>query len=223
MIVSSRFPHTLRILLSLILLLCMSENEAIAVPTYAGCDSCADCCGRFALKSNLLHDAMLTPDIGVEFTLPHNLSIGIEGVYAWWSRDSRHRYWRIRGLWLELNYRFGPQARKRLFTGHHVGIYGSYHDFDFEFGATGYQSPEGMFGAGVSYGYSFPLNPHLRLDLSVKAGYSGGTIIKYKPECGRYVRIDQYRKHYFGITGLGVTLVWLLGQGDQHTPARRGN
>ena len=53
----------------------------------------ADDCGcsemRVGVKSNLIHDALLTPDLGIEVRLPKNFSIDAEGVYAWWSKE-RH-------------------------------------------------------------------------------------------------------------------------------------
>ena len=62
-------------------------------------NECDDCQPRFALKTNMLYDAIVTPDLGVEMSLARKFSLSVEGVYAWWSKDSAHRYWRIRGAW----------------------------------------------------------------------------------------------------------------------------
>lgn len=192
---------------------CISAERSV-------CEFCDNNCGHVALKSNLLHDALLTPDIGVEMVLPRNFSVGLEGVYAWWSKSSEHRYWRIRGIWLDLNYWFGRASAGRDLSGHHVGVYGSCHDFDFEFGHKGWQSPRPTFGAGVSYGYSFRLSQRLNLDVSVRAGYTGGNITVYIPQCGRYVCSDRYFRHYIGLTGVAVTLVWFPGRGSFNNPSR---
>ena len=182
--------------------------------------SCDDDRLNVAIKSNLLHDALLTPDFGVEITLPRNISVGAEGVYAWWSNNKTHRYWRIRGVWLDVNYWFGTASRKRVLSGHHIGIYGSSHDFDFEFGHKGRQARQPTFGAGVSYGYSFRLNDRLNLDLRVRAGYWSGHITNYIPQCGKYVCTDNYHKRYIGITDLAVTLVWFPGRGKFNNPIK---
>ena len=158
-------------------------------------DSCDDDRLNVAIKSNLLHDALLTPDFGVEITLPRNISVGAEGVYAWWSNNKTHRYWRIRGVWLDVNYWFGTASRERVLSGHHIGIYGSSHDFDFEFG-------------------------HKGLDLHVRAGYWSGHITNYIPQCGKYVCTDNYHKRYIGITDLAVTLVWFPGRGKFNNPIK---
>lgn len=173
-----------------------------------------------ALKSNLLHDAILTPDIGIELSLSDRISVGIEGVCAWWSNDSAHRYWRIRGAWIDASWWFGRKSRKHRLTGHHAGIYASVHDFDFEFGGKGWQSHRPALGVGATYGYSLRLNRHLNLDLYVRAGYSGTGVTEYKPMCGTYVCVRHLSNRYFGLTGLGVTLVWFPGGKESDTVSR---
>lgn len=181
-------------------------------------NECDDCQPRFALKTNMLYDAIVTPDLGVEMSLARKFSLSVEGVYAWWSKDSAHRYWRIRGAWAEMRYWFGSKSEIRALTGHHIGVYGSAFDYDFEFGNRGWQSPKGTYGVGVGYGYSFRLNGRLNLDLAFKAGYSTGKLIKYKPQCGRYVCTDRSTSHYFGVTGLEITLVWFPGKNTKNKP-----
>lgn len=182
------------------------------------CDECDDCVPRFAVRTNLLYDAAFTPDLGIELSLGRRMSVSAEGVYAWWSNDSRHRYWRIRGGWTELRLWLGDRATQRALTGHRIGIYGSALDYDFEFGGRGWQSPNTTYGVGISYGYSFCISDRLNLDLGLKAGYSAGTLIKYKPECGSYVSTGRSFNRYFGLTGLEVTLVWFPGRGGWNHP-----
>lgn len=173
---------------------------------YSVCDDCL-----FVIKSNLLYDAILTPDIGVEISVSPKVSVGIEGVCAWWSKNSAHRYWRIRGGWLDASWWFGDASQQYRLTGHHAGIYASIHDYDFEFGDKGWQSSRPTFGVGLTYGYSFRLNRHLNLDLCVRAGYAGGRVTEYRPMCGTYTAIRERSNNYFGITGLGINLVWFTG------------
>lgn len=200
---SSRRKHTFQkiAILPILLVLCTLNTF--------GQQEDKECGGSIlALKSNLLHDALLTPDLGLEFSLTPSLSVGLEGVYAWWRCDHKHRYWRLRGAWLDASWWFGRAARTQRLTGHHAGIYASIHDFDFEFGGKGWQSRRPTFGAGLTYGYSLRLNGHLSLDLSVRAGYADNSIIEYRPMCGTYVCINEKRIHYFGLTGVGISLVW---------------
>lgn len=181
---------------------------SVAPTVRAGCD---DCRPRLALKTNLLHDAVATPDLGVELSLAKRWSVSAEGVWAWWSRSSRHRYWRIYGGWMEMRYWLGDKPLERSLTGHRLGVDGSVHSYDFEFGHKGWQSPDAVYGVGVSYGYSLRLNDRLNLDLGVRIGYSGGNLVKYHPQCGQYVCTGRGFHRYFGLTGLEVTLVWFPG------------
>lgn len=184
----------------------------------AASGNCDECYPRVVLKSNLLHDAVLTPDLGIEIGLARRYSLSVSGVYAWWSNDSRHRYWRIRGGVGELRFWLGDRPLERALTGHHIGLYGSAHDFDFEFGGKGWQSPRATYGVGISYGYSVRISGRLNLDFGLRAGYSVGNLIKYKPMCGEYVSTSRVRRRAFGLTGAEVTLVWFVGKGKHNNP-----
>ncbi len=182
------------------------------------CVTCDGCEPRVALRTNMLYDAALTPSLGLEAGFARHFSVAADAVAAWWSNDSRHRYWRICGGLLEGRVWIGSRGGKRALTGHHIGIYGSIHTFDFEFGGTGYQSPRMTYGAGLGYGYSFRISGRLNLDLGIKGGYSAGRQIKYRPECGSYVAVRRSFHQYWGITGVEVTLVWFPGRGRNNHP-----
>ena len=173
---------------------------------------------RIAVKSNLINDVLLTPDIGIELSLPPNYSISLDCCGAWWSNRSKNHYWRIYGGTAELRYVLWEESRSRALTGHHFGVYTSLHTFDFEFGGKGWQSPDMTYGVGLSYGYSIPLNKRLNLDFGVKIGYAGGRLIKYKPQCGTYVCTSRSFKHHIGPTGVEITLVWFPGREDRNIP-----
>ena len=190
----------------------------LATPAGAQSYECSECVPRIALKTNLLHDAILTPDLGIEISLARKFSLSAEGVWAWWSNNSRHRFWRIYGGWIEGRYWFAPDARQRSLTGHHLGIYGSCHSFDFEFGHKGWQSDGLMYGIGLSYGYSLRISQRLNLDFSARVGFSSGNITEYEPQRGIYSCTSRYHKRYFGLTGLEITLVWFPGRGSKNNP-----
>ena len=162
-----------------------------------------------ALKTNLLYDAALVPNIGAEFYVGRGWSVGGSWMYAWWSSDRRHRYWRIYGGELNLRRYFGHRVAEKPFAGHHLGLYGQMLTYDFETGGTGYQSKL-SYGGGIEYGYSLPVGRRLNLDFSVGIGYLGGEYKKYDPEDGCYVWKETRQRHWFGPTKAEVSLVWLL-------------
>ena len=75
-----------------------------------------------SVSSNLLYDAVLLPNIGIEFYLGRGWSIAGNWMYTWLKSDSRHCYHRIYGGDLEVR-RWLSYGKKPL-TGHHVGLYG---------------------------------------------------------------------------------------------------
>ena len=81
---------------------------------------------------NLLYDALVLPNLGLEFYLGRGWSIAGNWMYTWLKSDSRHRYHRIYGGDLEVR-RWLSYGRKPL-TGHHMGVYGLLLTYDLEWG-----------------------------------------------------------------------------------------
>ena len=183
---------------------------------------------HMALKTNMLYDALLIPNFGVEFGLGRQFSVYGEWMYAWWNTDRHHRYWRIYGGDLGLRWWFGRKAHAKPLTGHHLGIYGGILTFDFEVGKTVYLggNPGGtlwdrwLVNSGIEYGYSLPIGKHLNIDFSIGLGYMGGNYIKYYPFDNDYYFDKEYKMHYFGPTKAEISLVWLIGRGN--TNVRKG-
>lgn len=117
----------------------------------------------WALKSNLLYDAALVPNVGAEFYLGKGLSLSADWKYAWW--DTPTWYWRYYGGEVAVRYWLGHTAQQKPLTGHHVGLYGQVFTYDFmlydhgflggEPGKTLFDRPNYAFG--IEYGYSKPI------------------------------------------------------------------
>ena len=166
-----------------------------------------------AAKTNLLYDAALVPNVGLELSLGKGWSVGGNWMYAHWSNDARHRYWQIYGGELEVRRYFGSLAAEKPLQGHHVSLYAQAVTYDFETGGKGYLS-DFAYGVGLEYGYSLPVAKRLNIDFGIGIGYSGGKYKSYYPDAGCYVYIDTKRRHWFGPTRAEVSLVWLLGRGN---------
>lgn len=168
-----------------------------------------------AAKTNLLYDAALVPNVGLEVYLSGGWSVGGDWMYAWWSKDSKHRYWRIYGGELEVRKYFGSKAAEKPLQGHHVGVYAQGLTYDFETGGKGYLS-DFNYGFGLEYGYSLPVAKRLNIDFGIGVGYSGGKYKVYDPEDGCYVYKETKKRRWFGPTKAEISLVWLLGHGNEN-------
>ena len=167
----------------------------------------------FALKSNLLYDALLVPNLSLEASIGSGWTLGAGGMLAWWSKDAKHRYWRIYGGGLEIRKYFGTLSKSKPLQGHHLGIYGDFLTYDFEFGAKGYQSKV-TYAAGIKYGYSHPIANRLNLDFALGIGYLHSNYKTYVPRDGCYVYQETKKRKWLGPTQAEISLVWLLGKGN---------
>lgn len=182
------------------------------------------------LSTNMLYDLAVVPNIGVEFYLGKNLSVDANWMYAWWSKNRRHRYWRIYGGDIELRWWFGTKALEKPLTGHHIGVYFQALTYDFEFGGKGYMGGKpgrplwdrATVGGGISYGYSLPVARRLNIDFELGIGYLGGKCLEYKVIDDHYVWQSTKQRHWFGPTKLEVSLVWLIGNGNFNVKKEKG-
>lgn len=172
---------------------------------------CAKCSALVALKTNLLFDAAIVPNIGVEVVLGHQFSASFDWYYTWFKSDTHHRYWQCYGGYLTLRRYLGDWKRgKGELTGHHVGAYVSALTYDVEWGHRGYQGADFGFGAGVEYGYSTTLNHRLRLGFTLGVGFQDGTYKEYDPIDNHYVWNSTHKRHWWGPTKAEVSLKWLF-------------
>ena len=171
------------------------------------------------IRTNMLYDVAAVPNIGVEFYLGKNISVGANWQYAWWKTDRKHRYWRTYGGDVNVRWWFGNSAHEKPLTGHHLGVYGQILTYDFEWGGKGYLGgkPGGTlwdkmnWGVGLEYGYSLPVAKHFNIDFTLGVGYLTGEYQEYRPVDGCYVWQATKQRHWFGPTKAEISLVWLIG------------
>ncbi len=171
------------------------------------------------LRTNLIYDAMLVPNVGAEFHLAKNWTLMANVMYAWWHTDITHYYWRIYGGDLTIRKYFGKLAKEKPLQGHHLGAYAQLFTFDVEWGERGYMGgkPGGdiwdkhNYIFGLEYGFSLPVTKRLNIDFSIGAGYHGGTYHEYLPIDDHYVWQATKERHYWGVTKAEISLAWLIG------------
>ena len=185
------------------------QEPAAAVAAHAVSDSNQF---LFGIRTNLLYDLAMIPNLGVEFHLGKRFSLGVNYAHAWWANDSAHQYWRIYGGDVVLRKYFGGKENWSALSGHHLGAYGQCYSYDFELGARG-QLSDLTYGAGLEYGYTVPLSRGLSMDFSLGCAYLTGEYKVYEPEDDCYVWKETRQRHYIGPTKAEISLVWLFGNG----------
>ena len=170
-----------------------------------------------AVKSNLLSDALLNPNVGVEIGLAPRWTLDVTGQLNAWnlSHDRRWKHWALQ-----------PEARYWFcdrFGGHFVGLHA--HGGQFNIGGfngrlnlfgtdarkladTRYQ---GLFvGAGVAYGYAWVLGRHWNLEGEIGLGYSYTRYDRFRcAGCGKKTETGRSH-HYVGPTKAAINLVYLF-------------
>lgn len=167
-----------------------------------------------AIKTNLLYDALITPNIGVEFYLGKRWSVAGNWMYAWWKSDPDSWYHRTYGGDLEFRKWFGRKAAQKPLQGWHIGLYGQMVTYDFDWGGRGYLGDRWSWAGGVAVGYSTPIAKRLNLDFNLGIGYLGGEYKEYLPIDDCYVWQVTKQRHWFGPTKAEISLVWLIGRGN---------
>lgn len=183
--------------------------------------------GKVAIKTNALHWATLTPNLGVE------IGLGTGSVFA--RRSSLDLYtgynpWKLKGtdgnnkklahIVAIPEYRYWLCER---FNGHFFGLHLFYAGFNISghkipllfdrsfkgFPADKLRNDGNMYGAGVSYGYQFILSRRLNLEFTLGVGYARMVYDVYDYErCGE--KLGKRTHNYFGPTKIGISLVFVI-------------
>lgn len=155
----------------------------------------------FALKTNALYWAAVTPNIGIEAALSEKMTLDISGAYNPWTYkdDKKMRFWLVQP---EVRYWFCGK-----FEGHFIGVH--LHGAQY-FGGFSEKRYDGyLAGGGITYGYDWILSPHWNLELAAGAGYAW---LWYK-ESERIPCLkcsENKTGNYFGPTKLSVSFVYIF-------------
>ena len=178
----------------------------------------------WSLRTNVLYDAALVPNLGFDLYLSSGWSLSVFWYYSWWSKNARRRFWRTYGGDITARRWLGSASKQNYLTGHHLGGYIQASTFDFELGGKGYMGgkPGGSlwdkmnWSIGVEYGYSLPVSRHFNVDFTIAVGYTDCTYHVYRPEDQCYVR--ESTKHLRTVlpTKAEVSLVWIIGNDSRN-------
>ena len=178
---------------------------------------------RFAVKTNALYLATATPNVGLEVALGERWTFEAEGGYNPWTFDKeknmKAKHWLVSP---EFRYWFCNS-----FQGHFIGINGNYTQFNvgalpvpvheafISLNQTQEQDLEKSrvegwaVGAGLTYGYAFPIARRWNIEFTAGFGYWYSVYNRYESrKCGLFQ--ETVNKHALGPTSLGILFIYMI-------------
>ena len=170
---------------------------------------------QLAVKSNALADAILSPNVGVEYGFAPQWSAELTAEVNAWTLSDDHR-WKHWFLQPELRYWLCDR-----FSGHFFGahIYGGQYNIgkisnNIDLLGTHFSRLKNsryqgwMVGAGVAYGYAWILSRHWNLEAELGLGYAYTRYDRFRCSgCGKKIESDKAH-NYVGPTKAAVNLVY---------------
>lgn len=170
----------------------------------------------FAVKTNLLFDAALIPNIEVEVPLGSNnrWSVNGEWIFPWWLFDNDKYCMQVLMGGLEGRYWLGSRkqrSQREVLTGHFLGLYAGGGKYDLQWDDNGYQG-EFFIAAGISYGWATRVARNLHLEFNIGIGLLRTDYRHYHARDNYQTLLWQENGRYtwFGPTKAKISFVWLL-------------
>ena len=167
----------------------------------------------WAVKSNLLYDVAGAPNLGIEYGWRGHWSLSADMTMPWYVDDQNEWCYEMMNVGVEARYWLNDwqTGDKGKLTGHFLGLFGNGGCFDLGHDRMGWQS-EWFWTSGLSYGYNFRLNNHLRMECTLGIGYLQTDYTRYNTvydNSGIYF-VEEGTFRWFGPTKAGVSLIWVF-------------
>ena len=162
---------------------------------------------RWAVKTNVAYLAATVANLGVEYSFGDHYSVDLPVIY---SPYTVARKYRLRFLAIQPEFRYWL---KTPMQGHFFGVHLNIGAFNIAVDKEKrYQSPDGFYGAGLSYGYALPFARHWAAEFTLGAGYVHTKYDTYYniPNGARFEKGQSY--NYWGLTKVGINLVYRFGK-----------
>ena len=136
----------------------------------------------FALKTNLLYDAVTALNAEVEVPIGKRFSVMVEDVFPWWSFGPNGNKYCLQ-MWtmsVEPRWWFYRKGMNDRLQGHFVAPYVMSGKYDLQWDTSICYRGYGW-SAGLTYGYSMPLCKWLNMEFSMSIGYLNASYQHYQP------------------------------------------
>ncbi len=156
-----------------------------------------------AFKINVPYAAFAIQNLAFEWQTSRSMTVDIPVMWSVSDLTDRHG---IRTIAIQPEARWWPGANPG--NGHFLGANISAGWFNVRWRDTRYQA-DGLplLGAGISYGYRLNFTPNWGAEFNIGAGYAYMEYDRfYNIDNG--AKIDRCSRHYFGLTRVGVSLVY---------------
>lgn len=169
---------------------------------------------KVAIKTNLLYDALLTPDLGAEVRVAPQWTVELTGNFNGWNIGQKR--WKQWNLQPEVRYWLCEAFSGHFFGAHLIG--GQYNfghlPFDFKFLGTDFgllkdhRLQGWMGGAGIAYGYTWILSRRWSMEAEIGLGWIYTRYDKYEcADCGKKVE-SKVPHNYVGPTKAAINLIY---------------
>lgn len=172
----------------------MQTDESVSVPQTSS---------RYvAVKTNLAAWAGTIMNLAADVQVSEHFSVELPVLWCPWYVSDKHA---VKTFILQ------PEGRywlARPGEGHFFGVHAHIGWFNVKWNRDRYQdTSRPLLGAGISYGYLLPLGEHWAGEFTLGAGYAN---LKYNTyyNIGNGARIDTRTKNYWGITRVGISVVY---------------
>ncbi len=162
------------------------------------------------IKTNLLADLTLSPNLGFEFATGRRTSLEIVGQWNPFQFRDGETKWKHIGVQPEFRYWF-----KEAFRSHFVGLQATYSFYNvgglpngpFTDFMHNNRFQGNLYGVGVSWGHRWNFSRHWGLEVTAALGYLYKNQDRYECQsCGK--KLGDASHGYFGPTEIGVNLIF---------------
>ncbi len=156
-----------------------------------------------AFKINIPYAAAVIQNLAFEWQTGKKMTVDIPVMWSFSDLTDRHG---VRTIAVQPEARWWPGANPG--NGHFLGAHLSAAWFNVRWNDTRYQADSlPLLGAGISYGYRLPFNANWGAEFNLGVGYAYMEYDRFF-NIDNGAKIDRRSRNYFGITRVGVSLVY---------------